>query len=134
MKILKIEDFDSIDDEEFGGENYYKYEGYKITTDVKEIYIVIDNGALCCESWGHIQSEDDLNSFVGANILDYRCVEDADYKEIELTKNDAGEYVEIYDCAFIDFKTDKGDFQLAVYNHHNGFYGHDIRILEQDAR
>ena len=33
---------------------------------------------------------------------------------------------------FVDFVTDRGTFQLAVYNSHNGYYGHGILVLKND--
>lgn len=130
MKILSIEEFDDLNLVKDGwGSNY---EGYKIITKEKEFVIAVDNDQSCCEDWGSITSADNLQDFIGANILDFRCIDNADYNEIELTKNHAGEYVDVYDCAFIDFETDKGKLQFAVYNHHNGYYGHDIVIQQND--
>ena len=36
------------------------------------------------------------------------------------------------DIQFINFETDRGVFQLTVYNTHNGYYGHDIFIQVDD--
>ena len=33
---------------------------------------------------------------------------------------------------FVTFNTDRGAFQLAVYNAHNGYYGHEILIAFGD--
>ena len=35
------------------------------------------------------------------------------------------------DIQFVTFKTDVGDFQLSVYNGHNGYYGHKILVLKE---
>lgn len=131
MKIISIESFDDIKGEDIGLESWSTYEGFKIKTDTKEIVLGITNSSSCCESWGHIASEDDLTKFIGAEVLGYRCVDDADYKEIELTKKEAGEYVGVFDCAFIDLFTNKGSLQFAVYTSHNGFYGHHMQISER---
>ena len=134
MKILKIEEFDNVEAEKLklGNNHWSNYEGYKITTTIKDFYLLVSNGASCCEDWGHITSEDSLDYFIGAEIQNFRCIDNADYNEITLTRNHVGEYgADVFDCAFIDFNTDKGNLQFAVYNHHNGYYGHDIVLLEK---
>lgn len=131
-KIESIEDIPDLGGKSMPGlESYNNYEGFKIKTNKREIYILVSNGSSCCENWGHIASEDDTKSFIGAEIIKYRCVDNADYKDCELTKKNAGEYVDVYDCAFIDLETSRGTLQFAVYNSHNGYYGHDIRIVER---
>lgn len=37
------------------------------------------------------------------------------------------------DCIFVDIKTDCGTLQLAVYNSHNGYYGHEVLIRENNV-
>lgn len=135
MKILRIEEFEDMGAKDFGPDcDRSSYEGYKIVTDEKTFKIGVSNSASCCESWGHISSEDNFEDFIGAEIVNYKCKEAAEYTDIDLTKKNVGEYVDVYDCAFIDFNTSKGTLQFAVYNHHNGYYGHDIRIIEDDVR
>ena len=34
------------------------------------------------------------------------------------------------DCMFINLETNKGTLQLTVYNQHNGYYEHSVRILK----
>ena len=134
MKITSIESFDDTGGKDLGLGEGTSYEGYKIKTTTKEFVIGISNGSSCCESWGHITSEDNLNKFIGAEILNYRCINSADYNEIELTRKNAGEYVDVYDCAFIDFNTDRGVLQFAVYTSHNGYYGHHMQIVEKPTQ
>jgi hypothetical protein len=113
-------------------------DGYLVETNTHKILVLIDNGQSCCESWGYIQSEDDLAPYVGARL-----------KEIKLTNTACNEVMLKQECLeygferggiqFVDFITDKGTFQLAVYNSHNGYYGHGImvavdeKIIHQDT-
>lgn len=113
------------------GYQYNKYDGFEIKTDKGSILIAIDSDQGCCESFGSISSVEDFSKFIGTNILSYRCIDQADYKDCELTKNKAGDFVDVFDCAFVDFMTDKGTLQFAVYNHHNGYYGHHIILIER---
>lgn len=107
------------------------YEGYEIETNKKVLSIVVDSYQSCCESVGHVASNDNFNDFIGAEILGLRYIDNADYNDCKILKDEAGKYVDVFDCAFIDINTNKGNLQFAVYNHHNGCYGHDIRIIEK---
>ena len=101
-------------------------DGYKVKTTEHTFLVLIDNQQSCCESYGYFASEDNLHEFIGAELFD-----------IELTdtslKTEAIEEIEYLDeggVQFVTFKTSKGDFQLAVYNAHKGYYGHGIIIAE----
>jgi hypothetical protein len=108
----------------------FEMDGYKVVTDAHTFHVLISNGQSCCESWGYIQSEDDLSRFVGAELreviltdtaLNKAAVEKSDYYD-----GDCG------GIQFVDFLTDKGTFQLAVYNAHNGYYGHPIVVAKDE--
>ena len=105
-------------------------DGYKVKTDLHEIYVLIDNASSCCESWGYLTSEDVFDAFIGAELrevnltdvaLNKQKVEESDYYD-----GDGG------GIQFVDFVTNKGTFQLAVYNAHNGYYGHGILIAKDN--
>ena len=104
------------------------YDGYKVSGTKEDIYLLIDNGQSCCEDWGYFSTEDDTSQFIGAEILG-----------IELTdtslKTEPIEQIKYLDCGgvqFVTFKTSKGIFQLAVYNAHNGYYGHGVYVFRGD--
>ena len=104
-----------------------KFDGYEITTNKQIIQFGIDNCQQCCESWGYFSSEDNLNEFIGAKLLDIQLTDTAlNTKKLEkqgLSRED--------NTMFVTFKTNKGLFQLTAYNGHNGFYGHDAVIISQ---
>lgn len=104
-------------------------EGYKIKTDRHEFYVLIDSVQCCCESWGYFISEDDCNKFIGAELFEVnltdKCLNSKKFEE-------SGYYEEEGGIQFVDFVTNKGKFQLAVYNAHNGYYGHPILILKDE--
>ena len=110
--------------------SWCKMDGYKVTTTKANIFVLISNGQGCCESWGYFSSEDDIMSFIGATLkevnltdvaLNKKCVEESGY----YGGDDGG-------IQFVDFVTTKGTFQLAVYNDHNGYYGHEILVTIGD--
>jgi len=122
-KILSIKEIENFKlDERYYGE----YDGYEIKTDKDNIKILIDNGQYCCENAGYFAVNDDLDYFIGADLLSTSTT------DLELEEKILDEKDICLDCGgvqFVTFGTDKGKFQLAVYNEHNGYYGHDIKII-----
>lgn len=107
---------------------YSAYDGYKITTSEQEYLILIDNGQSCCESWGYFTSEDDTGSFIGKTLIDVELTDKAlNTKKVE----DSGYYDDYGGIQFVNFKfLDGSILQFAVYNAHNGCYGHPIIIAK----
>lgn len=114
-------------------------DGYRIkTSDAGDVLVCIDDGQSCCERYGYFSSDDDLNQYVGANLNDIELVDTA-LKVESLKENDLEYGFDGGGIQFVNFKTSKGTFQLAVYNAHNGYYGHGIlvavgeNIIHQDT-
>lgn len=103
--------------------------GYQITTDQQVIQLLIDNSQDCCEQWGVITTEDNLLDFIGAELLSLAMV-DTNYKKHPLTK-EWGLYLEEGGAVFIDVETNKGKLQFVLYNEHNGYYGHQVKIVSR---
>jgi hypothetical protein len=103
-------------------------DGYKVNTEGHEILLLIDNCQSCCESWGYFSSNDDEKEYIGKELIELRVSETYIGKE----KKDEAEYLDEGGIQFVDFITPDGTFQLAVYNGHNGYYGHGI-ILAVDG-
>lgn len=108
---------------------YGGYDGYKIETEENIFYVLIENDQCCCEDWGYITTNDDIKDYLGKTI-----------KEVNLTDTKLGnkkiEELEYLDCGgvqFVNFNMTDGDvLQLAVYNAHNGYYGHGIIIAKNE--
>lgn len=107
---------------------YGEYDGYKITTEKTEYLILIDNGQCCCESWGYFVSEDDTSDYIGKNLVDVALTDKAlNNKKL----NESGYYDDYGGIQFVDFKFSDGSvLQFAVYNAHNGYYGHPIIVAK----
>lgn len=121
-KIVGIIESDSFN--MIGEYGETEVEGYIITLDDgSEIKIGISNLGDCCELWGYMSSDDDLSYYIGAEYLKLRVTDTqrATYEEIECGV-DGG------DIMFVDIFTDRGPFQLVMYNCHNGYYGHEAII------
>jgi hypothetical protein len=71
-----------------------------------------DDGQSCCES-RYMRTDDKLADFVGAKLLG------AEVKEAPAMPCEYGDH----EVAFLDVNTDKGTFQMATHNEHNGYYG-----------
>lgn len=99
------------------------YDGYKIVTEEHEYLLLISNGQSCCESWGYFASEDDFGEYIGSELIGVKFTDVAlNTKALE----ESGYYQGDGGIQFVDFETDRGVVQFAVYNGHNGYYGHDI--------
>lgn len=84
----------------------------KIEFEGKIGLMIHDAGQSCCEH-RYMRTDDNLSEYVGAVLLD-------------LELKDAPDMVDEYgdhEVRFLDVKTDKGVFQLANHNEHNGYYG-----------
>jgi len=108
---------------------YSDMDGYKVTTDEHVFLVLIDNGQSCCESWGYFSSEDDTQTYIGAELKEINLTDTALNKE-KFQKS--GYYEDCGGIQFVDFVTDRGTFQLAVYNAHNGYYGHGILVAKDE--
>lgn len=106
---------------------YQSYDGFEIETEDQTIQVLIDNEQSCCENWGYLSSDDDLEDFVGATLVDIRLTDTG----LNERMVEAGQYLDEGDIIFVTFRTDRGVFQLAVYNGHNGYYGHHVRIVSE---
>ena len=111
--------------------------GFEIQTNRQTILLMIDNDASCCEHWGYLMSEDDLDKFVGARLLGVRIT---DTNRSSRTFNPYGfekpepennEDLDGGDVMFVDIQTDRGILQFVTYNSHNGYYGHEVRVKSE---
>lgn len=132
VAIEEIQDLTLSNIEEFSNKarpgGYASYDGYKITTSEQEYLILINNGQCCCERWGYFSSEDDFSNYIGKTLLDVSLTD----KALNTKKVEESKYYD--DCGgiqFVDFRfTDGSVLQFAVYNAHNGYYGHPIIIAK----
>lgn len=110
---------------------YGEKDGFEIKTDKHTWHILIDNGQSCCESWGYVVSDEDFSKFIGKELSDVRMTDvGLNTKMADLSKEaDYGGGVQFVDFMF----TDNTVLQFAVYNAHNGYYGHDI-IIARDGK
>ena len=71
-----------------------------------------DDGQCCCEH-RYMMTDDDLTYFSGAKLMGFE-IKDAP---------DGEDNGEVHQVRFLDVTTDKGVFQMATHNEHNGYYG-----------
>jgi len=105
------------------------YDGFKITTSEQDIYVLITNHTNCCENWGYLSTLDNSNEFIGAELLDVELID----SDLKVTHADDGwdDDEDDQNAIFVNFVTGRGNFQLVVYNSHNGYYGHEVRIISK---
>ena len=118
-KILRIEQTTFKKDPK----DYHNFNGFQVITDKQTIKLGIDDSQDCCEVTGYFWSNDKLEDFVGAKLLDIKIVDECLLKE-KLKEN-------FYEggTMFVDFETSKGVLQFTAYNSHNGYYGHEAVVI-----
>lgn len=120
-KILKIEEIK---------ENYI--EGYHITTDKQIIKLLLDVDQQCCENVGHLMSEDNLDEFVGAELLEVVLSLSPNKPEKLEARNIDWDGLHFDgNIIFVTLLTSNGVLQFVAYNEHNGYYGHDVEIISE---
>lgn len=120
-----------------------RMEGYKILTNKQAIFVLIEAEQFCCESWGYdacssegiITSNDDFNDFIGAELVDVAIISPGTHKEVKIYSKllDISYDGDEDNAEFVNLNTTNGLLQFAVYNSHNGYYGHDIYIKFNDV-
>ena len=133
-KILKItEIFDGDNIKELGISHM---DGFKVETNEQNIFLMIDNDQCCCENWGYFMTECDLEKFIGSELIDIKIADTLNKDVILNGKVDdsiIGEDgdIDIYegDTMFVDIITSEGILQFVAYNEHNGYYGHDAKVI-----
>jgi hypothetical protein len=136
-KIISIEEIEDTKVKINANEETYSVEaeGYKVQTDKHEYMVLISSQRNCCEDYGYLISEDNYSQFIGSNITEIRITDVAlnqaviDKTGFYGSEEDGDKSLNIQ---FVDFCTDRGVFQLAVYNAHNGYYGHEIMFVKDN--
>lgn len=134
-RILLIQTVDAIPCEVDG--EMMEMEGYQVRTTEHVYQVLISNERECCEYSGYFATEDPLIDFVGA-VLDHIAVTDVGRETLVLTDalktlQDKDLDIDPNQIQFVTFYTNHGIFQLAVYNYHNGYYGHDVLVRRDDT-
>lgn len=114
-----------------GSDRFARYEGVLVEyEDGTANFFGIQDGQQCCESYGYIswQEDTDFNDYIGAEVRNISFVETSGNREFIDWVVDRD--IDINDCMFFDVETNKGDLNFAVYNHHNGYYGHRVWYAE----
>jgi hypothetical protein len=119
-------------------ERWNREAGFKITTSLQEVLLVIDADSSCCEQWGYFLTEDDTSKFIGAELRGVSVTDtNRSKKRIErISYNERYDFddpnivdLDSGDVLFVDIETDRGVLQFVAYNAHNGYYGHQARVV-----
>jgi hypothetical protein len=87
-------------------------EKLNITLDDNSILSIYDDGQSCCEN-RYMNCDDNFEDFIGDELRDFEL------KEIDIKEDEW----EDHEIKFLDVITNKGRFQIANHNEHNGYYG-----------
>ena len=121
-KILRIEETNFKVEGGHSG-----YEGYQIITDFQTIKTGINDSQCCCERFGCIITNDEIQDFIGSELKSLAIVDDAlNNKKIEEL-----EYLDEGGAMFVNIETSVGLLQFVAYNSHNGYYGHEAVLISK---
>lgn len=124
-KILEIKEIEGFKKNQ-SDSDWCSYDGFEIKTDKQSIKIGVSNEQSCCEDWGYFSSDDDLDQFIGSEIIEITIADTA--LNVEKLKENC-EFLDAGDCMFINVSTTEGLLQFTAYNAHNGYYGHDAVLI-----
>lgn len=104
------------------------YDGFEIKTEEQSILLLIDSYSQCCERFGILTSEDNLDDFIGSNLFNVTITDKAlKTKTVDMLKEFDNN---CFNTVFINFDTNKGTLQFVAYNGSgSGFYGHDVILV-----
>ena len=134
----QITTIDELFDVEIFQDGYtQEYSGYRLTlSDNNSIMFMIDSYQQCCESFGYLSTNDNIQDFIGSTIQKVEIVTGDNYTKSDLIiSNYNGKdtiEVDVKECVFLIVTTDKGELTFAVYNAHNGYYSHDVKVFVGD--
>ena len=122
-KIIAVNDYE-------GKDGYSGVSGFEVVTDKQSIKLFIDNSQSCCENWGYFFCNDDPQQFIGSDlrevVLTDTALNEAQMKANELNPND-----KLFEggVMFVNLETSNGTLQFVAYNEHNGYYGHNAKVV-----
>lgn len=119
----------SIKEESFklSDDDWNVFDGYVIQTDSQLIKVGVSNSQNCCENWGYLTTNDNIEEFIGSDLLSISEVDESlNKKPIPET-----EYLDEGNVMFVNFETSNGTLQLVCYNSHNGYYGHSAVVISK---
>lgn len=128
--IISIERVENVDVKMKENRWSESCDGYEIKTDKQVIKLLISNGQSCCEAWGYFMSENELEPFEGAEIIDI-TVTDTALSTIVFEKWLGPEDMDMGGMMFVNINTNKGVLQFVAYNAHNGYYGHTGYVISE---
>ena len=102
-------------------------DGFVVKTTDQEIILYISNERNCCEEWGYFITNDEIDSFIGAEILDVNIVNEC----LEVSKAP-----KIYEggIMYVNIETSEGTLQFTAYNEHSGYYSHSAAVVSTQLR
>lgn len=95
----------------------YGWMGYRVTTTVQKIRLLIEDVRICCKDWDIYMTFNDLRTGTGSDEEFIKSLIGLEVQDISF-----GKRPEENDAAIIRLKTDQGPLQIVFCNDHNCFY------------
>lgn len=127
-----IREITEFENEALTGETWQHFDGWRIVADDQTVVVGISNSQDCCEEFGYFNSDDDPLKYIGAELLRVERVSEDKSERLVTTIPDVEYGLDAGAAVFVNIVTDRGAFQLAAYNAHNGYYGHEAVVISRD--
>ena len=138
--IQAIQEIETTRPSDLSNDHRNSYEGYRIITNEQEIHLLMASDQSCCENWGYFLCNDDLDEFVGSELLSIILTDTArnteifeekapkvtEHNKIQAPREFGTDYDE--ELMFVNLETSQGTLQFVAYNAHNGYYGHNALV------
>lgn len=130
-----IEKIEELNDYKIESNNRWyssEYDGFLIKTNKQNIRILISNSQNCCENWGYFSTnEENVDDYIGAEIYSINQVDTYLNVKPHNVNFTTSRLIPDEEVIFVNIETSKGTLQFAVYNSHNGYYGHAVKIISE---
>ena len=104
---------------------WQSFSGFSIKTTKQEIFLGISNRQQCFENCGCFMTNDKLESFIGADLLEVKVVDES----LRVETLEGRGYEDERSTMFVNLETSEGTLQFTAYNSHNGYYGHTAIVI-----
>ena len=111
------------------------FSGYLIKTTKQNIKLLMETTQQCCENAGYFISQENFDEFIDAEVYNVKLTDDC-LNEAMLKQHDINPSDKYFrgGLMFVNLETSAGTLQFTAYNEHNGYYGHDAKVISSQLK
>ena len=111
------------------------FSGYRIKTTKQNIKLLMETTQQCCENAGYFISQENFDEFIDAEVYNVKLTDDC-LNEAMLKQHDINPSDKYFrgGLMFVNLETSAGTLQFTAYNEHNGYYGHEAKVISSQLK